>query len=584
MSSIRSVSSQSLRQNTGQTREILAITVLTLAGAVIRVWSLGRLGLVHFDEGIYALGGLWSLSPGGLQSLDPTYIAYSPPGFPILVGLSYLGFGVSDVSAIVVSIIAGTATIPLLAWLSLRTFGRGAGAVGAALAAGSAVHVSYSRMALTDVSFLFTFLVALWQGQRFLERPNPARALMLGLCVGVAQLLKYNGWIAGMIVALAAALGPTISQERPSARTIRATWGWGLLAISLAAIVYWPWFQFVETHGGYRLLLAHQRGYLNGPSRWVDHWSLQLAQARALCGSLRWRTATGIAAAVGFLISASDIPGLHGRRLKRTVEALGLASLCAFPNVEWWAPLGWIGLIAICRIQPASPAMVVLGVAWLSLSIMTPFYHPYARLWLPLHALGWIVIGGLFVAVRTWFETAHPGPTREREIRPKPLLTFSLAAVAGLGITLGAAVRSPSEHRPGPLEPTDSLRMACQGLAQQLPTHVSDLRLFCRPAVAFYLASGRPMNLRIQPTLDRLLESAGPATWCLLDTALTRQDHRSISRDLELNKYWVTVRGFPTRLNLPTLLDIDPGSCYERSIDESAPLLLLRPGQPEEVR
>jgi hypothetical protein len=323
---------------------------------------------------------------------------------------------------------------------------------------------------------------------------------------------------------------------------------------------------------------------LNGPSSWVDHWSLQLAQARMLCGSLGWRIGIGIAAAVGFLISSSDIPGLDGRWPKRTVEAFGLASLCAFPNVEWWAPLGWISFILIRRTQSASPAMVLLGVAWLSLSIMTPFYHPYARLWLPLHALGWLVIGGLFVAARTSLEPAHPTPTGERENRPKPLLTFSLASVAGLAITLATAVRSGTEHRPGPLEATDSLRTACQGLAHQLPPHVNDLRLFCRPAVTFYLAPGSPRNLRIQPTLDRLLGPAGSTTWCLLDTALTRQDHRSASKDLEVNKYWVIARSLPTRLSLPTLLDIDPGVCYERSIDESAPLLLLRPGQPKEIR
>ncbi len=166
MNSTGSAPSQTGHWIAGQSREIQAITVLTLAGAVIRVWSLGRLGLIHFDEGIYALTGLWPLMPRGLLSLDPTCIAYSPPGYPILVGLSYLWFGVSDTSAILVSIICGTATIPLVAWLSLRTFGRGAGAVAAALAAGSAVHVSFSRMALTDVSFLLAFVVALGQGQR----------------------------------------------------------------------------------------------------------------------------------------------------------------------------------------------------------------------------------------------------------------------------------------------------------------------------------------------------------------------------------------------------------------------------------
>ena len=81
------------RLDSGLPREILVVIALTLLGAVLRLWSPGRLGLVHFDEGIYALAGLWSLSPRGLAGIDPTVIAYAPPGFPFLVGLSYLVFG-----------------------------------------------------------------------------------------------------------------------------------------------------------------------------------------------------------------------------------------------------------------------------------------------------------------------------------------------------------------------------------------------------------------------------------------------------------------------------------------------------------
>ena len=138
----------------------------------MRLWGLKRLGLIHFDEGIYAIAGLWSVSPGGLAAIDPTLIAYAPPGFPILVGLSYLLFGVSDLAAILVSVLTGTLTIPATAWLARRTFGAGAGAFAAALVALSGFHVAYSRMALTDASFLLFWVLGLICGQRFLERPG----------------------------------------------------------------------------------------------------------------------------------------------------------------------------------------------------------------------------------------------------------------------------------------------------------------------------------------------------------------------------------------------------------------------------
>jgi dolichyl-phosphate-mannose-protein mannosyltransferase len=572
------------RSGAGQSQEIVGIVVLTLAAALVRIWALGRVGLVHFDEGIYALAGLWSLSPRGLQSLDPTFIAYSPPGYPILVGLFYLLFGVSDTSAILVSIICGTATVPVVAWLSHRTFGRGAGAAAAALAAGSGAHVSFSRMALTDVSFVLAFLIVLGQGQRFLERPNLARAVVLGLSVGAAQLFKYNGWISGMIVAAATALIQLANPNARATKTRSATWCCGLCAILLASVVYWPWFQFVQTHGGYGRLLEHQRSYLSGLSRWPDHWWLQLAQQRALGGSLMWRSVVGIAAGLSFLISFKDRVASPIRWLQNAIQALGLASLCAIPNAEWWAPLGWIGFVALCCFRAASPSIFVLGVAWLALSIMTPFYHPYARLWLPLAALGWIIAGGLFVAARNWLEAPHQDSVKSPKRQLSRLFVLSLLCAIGLAISAIAQAPPAIDDRPGPLEPTGSLRAICQRIPRELPPNVTDLRLFCRPAVTFYLSSFGRANLRIQPTLDRLLEPATPSTWCLVDGAVTRHESRSAANDRALESRWTVVHTFATRVNLPTLLDIDPAACSGGAADPLVPLILLRPGRPQEVR
>ena len=153
------------------------------------------------------MAGTWVLSPQGARAAwTRRSISYAPPGFPFLVGLAYGLLGVSDVSAILVSIVAGTLTIPVVGWLAYRTFGRGAGAAASAFAALSGPHIAFSRMALTDASFLLFWLLAIGQGQRFLERPGFPRAVVLGLAVGVAQLFKYNGWIAGVVVALGAAL------------------------------------------------------------------------------------------------------------------------------------------------------------------------------------------------------------------------------------------------------------------------------------------------------------------------------------------------------------------------------------------
>src|SRR5262249_26555556 len=113
------------RLDSCRSREVLVIVGFTLVGAILRLWSVSRLGLLHFAEGIYATSGLWIFSRNGLLGLAPLVIAYAPPGFTFLVGLSYLALGAGDVPAILVSIASGALTVPAIAWLAGRTFGSG---------------------------------------------------------------------------------------------------------------------------------------------------------------------------------------------------------------------------------------------------------------------------------------------------------------------------------------------------------------------------------------------------------------------------------------------------------------------------
>ena len=395
------------RLDSGLNREILVVTVLSLIGGVLRLWSVSRIGLEHFDEGIYAASGLWVFSRGGLSDLNPSVIAYAPPGFPFLVGLSYLGLGVSDLSATLVSAACGTLTIPAVAWLARRTFGSGAGGVAAAFAALSGAHVAFSRMALTDASFLLFWVLALVQGQRFLERPNTGRALVLGLAVGVTQLFKYNGWLAGLIVTLSAAIWFAAHPREWRSRHTAATWGFGLAAVLITAATYWPWFAFVEAHGGYRALLTHQRGYLGGLTSWPVHLTAQLGQARALAGGSVWLASGGVAAASAMMLIAGELGSVRRLRPILLLEILSLTGVCLVPNLPWWISL--ICFPGLVRWAPVADArtVTVLGTAWVSLSLLTPFYHPYARLWLPLEALGWLIMAGVFVGTRSRIEMAR---------------------------------------------------------------------------------------------------------------------------------------------------------------------------------
>jgi dolichyl-phosphate-mannose-protein mannosyltransferase len=561
-------------------RETLVVIALTLLGAVIRLWSPGRLGMVHFDEGIYALAGLWSLSPRGLADFDTAIISYAPPGFPVLVGLSYLVFGVRDLAAILVSILAGTLTIPLSAWLSRRTFGQGAGGATAAFTALSGPHVAFSRMALTDASFLFCWLVAIGTGQRFLDRPNAARAFLLGLSVGLSQLFKYNAWISGAIVAGTALVWLLFSPGDWRTRSMAAIWGWGLLAAIVAALVYWPWFAFVDSHGGYAALLAHQRSYLGGFSSWPGHWSLQLAQEQFLSGGPVWVGSTGLVAAAAMAISTEDFA--PGRRLlpRILVATAGLTALCLICGSSWWIALVWIS-VAITKSRGLSTkSSTLVCVGWTTLSVLTPFYHPYARLWLPIEAFGWLLMGGAFASIRSIVEVAGTGARWTWKSATDPLPWFTLFCV--LLAVVSSNVQS-RRQRMSVLGPSDSLRHAAQIILGELPQDIKALSAYARPPLAYYMALTGGVAVHRQPDLAHLLEPGGSASWALLDLALIRQQNSS---ELDLDRLlagWTLVREIPTTLNPPTLLDIDPAAAREATIDTSAPLRLFRRKRTETI-
>ncbi len=270
-----------------KTPEWMIVGGLTLLAVILRFWGFGKLGLTHFDEGVYAIAGFWSVLPRGLAGLDPQVIAYAPPGFPVLVGLAYFMFGVADSSAIFVSIVCGILTVPAVAWMGRRTFGPGAGAASAAFAALSMAHVAFSRKALSDAPFLLCWIAALGLGGRFLERPGFLRAIGFGLAVGLTQNFKYNGWIAGAIVIVAALAGLAKPEARRPGAVLQ-TFGYGLIAVLVAGVCYWPWFAFVERHGGYAALVRHHQSYLGGFGAWGRFWEMQLAQMVALSGGIGW--------------------------------------------------------------------------------------------------------------------------------------------------------------------------------------------------------------------------------------------------------------------------------------------------------
>jgi 4-amino-4-deoxy-L-arabinose transferase-like glycosyltransferase len=507
-------------------------------------------------------------------------VSYAPPGFPILVGLAFLGLGVSDVPAIFVSVLAGTMTIPATAWLARRTFGAGAGAAAAAFVTTSGFHLVFSRMALTDALSLLFWVLGLICGQRFLERPGILAAVALGASTGLAQLIKYNGWLIGGFVILAALAGLVLDHQERSRGKLLAVWGYGLLAAFLAALIYWPWFRFVETHGGYSHLLQHQRGYTGGSGTWLPHLRAQLDQVAALSGGSGWVATGYVSALVSSALAAGVGADMQLRRLTIavTIAVVIGAAFVAFPPMFWM-----VGLSACFGLRTGGPGRRLVGVSWLGLSLITPFYHPYARLWLPAHLMGLLAVSEYLKF--TFSKGLHGGAggqgTLEEGTARRRLILGSLPIAVIFLVVFGPHGRpnlfaGPGEC-PGPLAATDSLRLAVNRTVADLqPQATPRLRLLARPSVTFYLGGRIPVQ--VEPNLARLLEPANPSFWALVDQAQLRQEGDLNASVERLLSHWVLLKEYPTELNLPTLLDVDPGAALRgRSDARFAPLWLLRP-------
>jgi len=542
------------------------------------------LGLSHFDEGVYALAGLWSLNPQGITGIDPMVIPYAPPGFPPLVGAAYFLLGVADVSAIVASALCGIVTIPVAGWVGRRSLGVGAGAATAALAAVSMPHIAFSRKALTDVPFGLFWWVAIGLGGRFLERMSLGRAVALGLAVGVAQLFKYNGWLPGIVIATAAGVGLIVNRDERQAwltgKSIRFTPLLAcLIAVGVAWLVYWPWFSFVENHGGYRALMAHHRSYLGGVARWVPYWTQQQAQVVALSGGPAWGAASWGLAWLGCLWSRHGMeiftgPSLVSNRRAVVVLLGGGLALALVAGFPWWTGLVLVPFLLGSR----HPTVRVLGCWWLILAILTPFYHPYARLWLPLHAVGWLLMAGTLVEGLG----LAPGAATS----PLSLASFSAFARQGLRIgalaclVLGCGLQWSSRARPIPLDdffrPTAGLRDFVAALPQRIPrsTPPPPLMVLGRRPLAYYLLLQGRYSFGLAQDLDDLERT--PEAWAIVDLGLfgSGSDASEFARMKER-----AVETVNERLDPVTRLDIAPGSALSGSTATGTSLFLLEPAK-----
>ena len=442
--------------------EIALVSGFFVLGLLLRCWHLDRESVEHFDEGIYA-SVLWHDGMAG--SPYPAREFYAPPMLSGMIDFFHVVPGVSRFAPFLPSLLFGSLSIIVFWRLARAWFGVAAGIFTASVVSMSDFHIIYSRMALTDVTCLFWLAASVYLGTVAVANSSFRTAVFSGVACGLAWWTKYTGWLPLAILTSGTTLWwvwrgkKVISAIRVlsilatiivSAFATFAPWLWRLQAVGGYAAV-------TRNHAGYARSLSWAS---------IDAWTSHLGQHLAsqfwhdgMAGAIslgigmlaaawyRWNLAdrsTGngkagnsneeknngesavgrfpprwlmlrfAVASVAMMVFALRVwtplilfslalggfggiflwPVLGRAWLRRTTRDLS-------PTSEGALPLSRGDLLAAPIIDPALGYCTTL--AWFcGLLLVTPLYHPYARLFFPLLASVWLAAAG---GVSWWLES-----------------------------------------------------------------------------------------------------------------------------------------------------------------------------------
>ncbi len=387
------------------------IVAATLVGGLLRWSHLDRLGVEHFDEGVYASNLLF----GPAEHYEyPGRPFYAPPLLPWLIEsttlvLSILGFAARPWWPMLPGLIAGTLLIPSAGWIAGRWWGPRAGGLAAWLAALSAFHAAYSRTALTDPVVTLAILWAVYGVWVALGTDRFRPAILAGLATAVAWSTKYSGWLP---LAIAVSGGAADVAMMASAERRLRRYVFGCLVVVMTAALGWlpVWWDTLRV-GGYQAIAANHAGYVQGWSAWWGNWERQNAV-------LAWYAAGwwGWPLTISLLILgvAEKSHPLSCRAWWRTLPMVGWIALVEgiteTLKLPWLVPLtlgAWAIMAAWWALRRGMldagerRAGVLVSAWFLGLLLTTPLYQPYPRLMLP-----WWLAGILWQA--WWFARRVP--------------------------------------------------------------------------------------------------------------------------------------------------------------------------------
>lgn len=573
----------------GVNRTMLAL--IALLAMALRWHEIGQLSLGQFDEGVLVSGafGVWLHGPWHFPLSQPLQ---APPLFPWIIAGA---FSVSEtpIMGIYVSAALGVATVVIYFALLRRFYGDRLGLAGAALLAASDLHVAFSRMALTDVALTFFFVVGAYLFARLAEFA-PTRSTAIGLArrvcwsmavgaaAGAAWNTKYNGWMLLVVLAttwLAVAgrrwLFPRVSlvargdeiMSRPSMLLLI------VLATAIAIACFAPWYFHVNTTfpGGYSAVTRNHLRYVGGFTDWPER-AARLWLSLPAFRHFGWLiTLAGSAAAIVWFV-VRPAPLTRKRRPSIAALAIGLSALAAI------ALNGGDAILMLLAAGAIAPALIwgrwpeVFFAVWAgAFLVMTPFYHPYTRLLVPMLPAA--------IALSLWLVSA--AVSNDAPLEPSSL-RIRAARLSLLAVVLAALLFGVVSH-PFGLVPSRgvwqhwSTRNSYRALADEvLATVPKDGMVLCQglPAMELYLE--REWTPLEAIPFDRLLSRVPPSRPCYLAVdswGAYAENHELALASLEAHLPCLTsLAVVPNDLNIATLLDYLPPAAVAQRLARPLPL------------
>ncbi|MCK5630477.1 MAG: glycosyltransferase family 39 protein [Nanoarchaeota archaeon] len=183
-----------------QNKALILIIGITIAGFILRLWQLGEQSF-WMDEGYSVLAAMQTLVHG-YPLLDSGFV-YSRGIIHnyVMAGSIWL-FGLSEFSARLPSVIAGTAFIPVIYFIVKKMFSYRAGLLTAAFVAFSSYEIAWSRQARMYIFLQLFFFLSVYFYWKFYNNPNVRDGFWCLLFIALSISIHQFGALALPVFAL----------------------------------------------------------------------------------------------------------------------------------------------------------------------------------------------------------------------------------------------------------------------------------------------------------------------------------------------------------------------------------------------